>query len=51
MHSNSAGARDIAHVLHGYVDLKTQQERAPTVMVAGKGIYVMDENGTGKLAA
>lgn len=46
MHANSAGARDIAHVLHGYVNLKTQLERPPTVMVGGKGIYVMDENGT-----
>lgn len=46
MLTNSAGARDTAHVLHGFVNLKTQLERAPTVMASGKGIYVMDENGT-----
>jgi 4-aminobutyrate--pyruvate transaminase len=46
MLTNSAAARDVRHLLHGYVELKTQRERGPTVITGGKGIYVYDENGT-----
>lgn len=46
MLSNSAAARDIEHILHGYVDLKKYRESGPTIMTGGKGIYVYDENGT-----
>jgi 4-aminobutyrate---pyruvate transaminase len=46
MLTNSAAARDVRHLLHGYVELKTYRESGPTVITGGKGIYVMDENGT-----
>ena len=46
MLENSAVARDIRHVLHGFVDLKTQRKRGSTVITGGKGIFVFDENGT-----
>jgi 4-aminobutyrate--pyruvate transaminase len=45
MPTNSAAARDVRNLLHGYVELKTQRENGPTVITGGKGIYVMDENG------
>lgn len=46
MLENSAAARDVRHLLHGYVELRNQRERGPTVITGGKGIYVYDENGT-----
>ena len=46
MPTNSAAARDVRNLLHGYVELKTHRENGPTVITGGKGIYVMDENGT-----
>jgi 4-aminobutyrate---pyruvate transaminase len=46
MLTNSAAARDVRNLLHGYVELKTYRESGPTVITGGKGIYVMDENGT-----
>ncbi len=46
MSTNSAAARDVRNLLHGYVELKTHRENGPTVITGGKGIYVMDENGT-----
>ena len=46
MPTNSAAARDVRNLLHGYVELKTHRENGPTVISGGKGIYVMDENGT-----
>jgi 4-aminobutyrate---pyruvate transaminase len=46
MLTNSAAARDVRHLLHGYVELKAYRENGPTVITGGKGIYVMDENGT-----
>ncbi|WP_232372536.1 aminotransferase [Acuticoccus mangrovi] len=46
MNANSPAARDVRHVLHGYVELKAQRESLPTVITAGEGIYVKDENGT-----
>jgi len=46
MITNSAAARDIRHLVHGFVELNAQRERGPTVITGGKGIYVMDENGT-----
>jgi 4-aminobutyrate---pyruvate transaminase len=42
---NSAAARDIAHVLHPYTDLKTHQEVGPVVITRGKGVRVWDDNG------
>jgi 4-aminobutyrate--pyruvate transaminase len=45
--ANSAAARDIAHVLHPYTDLKAHQEHGPMIISHGKGVRVWDENGKG----
>jgi 4-aminobutyrate--pyruvate transaminase len=42
---NSAAARDIAHVLHPYVDLQAHAEIGPLVITRGKGVRVWDESG------
>lgn len=44
--ANSAAARDVRHLLHGYVDLSTHRARGPSVITGGKGVFVHDENGT-----
>lgn len=46
MMENSAAARDIRHVLHGYVELETHRKKGSTVITGGKGVFVFDENGT-----
>lgn len=46
MLANSAAARDIRNVLHGYVELATHRKRGSTVITGGKGVFVFDENGT-----
>ncbi|MGY4238313.1 4-aminobutyrate--pyruvate transaminase [Bradyrhizobium sp. USDA 4449] len=46
MRINSASARDVQNVLHGYVELATLRERGVTVITGGKGIFIFDENGT-----
>ena len=43
--ANSAQARDIAHFLHPYTNLKLHEEQGPLVVTRGEGIYVYDENG------
>ena len=43
--ANSAAARDIASVLHPYIDLKTHQEVGPVVISHGKGVRVWDDAG------
>lgn len=43
---NSAAARDSRYMLHGYCNLSAQREAGPAVISGGKGVYVMDENGT-----
>ncbi len=43
--ANSAAARDIAHALHPYTDLKTHLETGPLVITKGKGVRVWDETG------
>lgn len=45
MLANSAAARDVRHLLHGYVELSDYRRKGPTVITGGKGIYVFDENG------
>lgn len=42
---NSTAARDIAHVLHPYTNARRHEERGPTVLERGDGIYVYDDNG------
>lgn len=46
MLANSASARDIKHVLHGYVELANHRENGSTVITGGKGVFIFDENGT-----
>ena len=41
----SLQARDVANVLHGYTNLKRHEERGPTVIVRGEGVYVYDDRG------
>jgi 4-aminobutyrate--pyruvate transaminase len=45
--ANSAAARDIAHVLHPYVDLKAHLDSGPMVISHGKGVRVWDDAGRG----
>lgn len=42
---NSTAARDRAHVLHPYTNARRHEERGPTVLTRGKGVYVYDDNG------
>src|SRR3954447_4980295 len=43
--ANSAAARDIAHVLHPYTDLKAHQEQGPMIITRGEGVRVFDDSG------
>src|ERR1700709_1680730 len=43
--ANSAAARDIAHVLHPYTDLKAHQERGTMIITRGEGVRVFDDAG------
>lgn len=36
---------DIAHVLHGYTNLKVHEQKGPMVIDSGEGIYVRDSAG------
>lgn len=42
---NSTQARDIAHALHPYTNLKLHERIGPTVISSGHGIYVRDDEG------
>jgi 4-aminobutyrate--pyruvate transaminase len=42
---NSAAARDIAHTLHPYTNLKQHQDSGPLVITRGEGVRVYDETG------
>lgn len=42
---NSTAARDRAHVLHPYTNARRHEERGPTILTRGQGIYVYDDNG------
>ncbi|KZC97417.1 aspartate aminotransferase family protein [Oceanibaculum pacificum] len=48
---NSASARDIAHHLHPYTNLKVHETEGPLVITRGKGVYVYDEDGKDYLEA
>jgi len=41
----STEARDIAHVLHPYTNLKAHAQKGPMVIESGEGIYVVDNKG------
>jgi 4-aminobutyrate---pyruvate transaminase len=41
----STRERDIAHVLHGYTNLKDHEKKGPMVIESGEGIYVRDNTG------
>ncbi len=43
--ANSAAARDVAHVLHPYTDLRAHQEQGPMIITRGKGVRVYDDAG------
>src|SRR5687767_9195141 len=51
MRPNSAAARDVRNLLHGYVHLSKHRQSGPAVITGGKGIFVHDENGTPYLEA
>lgn len=42
---NSTAARDIAYMLHPYTNLGAHEERGPTTMTRGNGVFVYDEEG------
>src|SRR6202051_2575564 len=43
--TRSTRERDIAHVLHGYTNLKSHEQKGPMVIESGEGIYVTDSAG------
>jgi 4-aminobutyrate--pyruvate transaminase len=51
MRPNSAAARDVRNLLHGYVHLSKHRQSGPAVITGGKGVFVHDENGTPYLEA
>ncbi len=42
---NSLEARDIAHVVHPYTDLRAHRSKGPLVITEGRGIWVKDAEG------
>ena len=42
---NSNAARDIAHHLHPYTNFKKHESDGPLIIVRGKGVYVIDDDG------
>ena len=42
---NSLAARDIAHVVHPYTNLRAHQDQGPLVITGGKGVFVHDDDG------
>lgn len=44
---NSVAARDIAHVLHPFTELRAHQHTGPLVIERGEGVRVFDEEGRG----
>jgi 4-aminobutyrate---pyruvate transaminase len=43
--ANSNAARDIAHALHPYTDLRAHLEVGPLVITRGEGVHVWDDTG------
>jgi 4-aminobutyrate--pyruvate transaminase len=44
---NSAAARDVAHVLHPFTELRAHQQTGPIVIERGEGVRVFDDEGRG----
>ena len=42
---NSLGARNVAHVAHGYANLDTLERTPPMVVTRGDGVSIIDEEG------
>ncbi len=42
---NSMAARDVAYAMHPYTNLALHEERGPTILTRGEGIYVWDDEG------
>ena len=44
-HPNSLGARNVAHIVHGYGNLDALEKTPPMVVTRGKGVSIIDEDG------
>ena len=42
---NSVGARNVAHVVHGYGNLDALERTPPLVVTGGEGVSIIDEDG------
>ena len=42
---NSLGARNVAHIVHGYGNLDALERTPPMVVTGGKGVFIVDEEG------
>jgi len=42
---NSLAARDVAHVVHPYTNLRAHETQGPLVITGGKGVFVHDDDG------
>ena len=42
---NSLAARDIAHIIHPYTNLKVHEQQGPLVITGGEGVFVRDDDG------
>ena len=49
--TKSTEARDVAHVLHGYTNLRAHELKGPMVIESGEGVYVIDSAGRRYLEA
>ena len=45
--SNTPNARDVAHHLHPFTNLKTHQDQGPLIIDRGEGVYLYDRQGRG----
>ncbi len=43
--ANSLAARDIAHVVHPFTNLRAHQNRGPLIITRGEGVWVFDDAG------
>ncbi len=43
--ANSAGARAVENILHGYSNLAALEKTPPMVVTGGRGVYIIDEDG------
>ncbi|MFP6691094.1 MAG: aminotransferase class III-fold pyridoxal phosphate-dependent enzyme, partial [Alphaproteobacteria bacterium] len=43
--ANSAGARAVENIMHGYSNLAALEKTPPVVISGGRGVHVIDEDG------